>query len=133
MKLPFKLSALVLFAPLALVPLGCDGGGDGGDEAADTTDNTDTTDGTDTGEPDPVAGQMIHDSTCAVVGCHSAADMVQLSERVPMMDDAMITNQIRMGGTGPEGTMPAFNENQIDAQQLADLIAYLRQEFGGPP
>jgi len=124
--LPLRLSTLVLLAPLALAPLGCDSG-DGGDEVADTTDGT--TDTTDTGGPDIANGMMIHDSSCAVAGCHSATDVVQLSVRVPALDDAGLTDQIRNGGMSADGTMPAFGEAQIDAQELADLIAFLRQTY----
>jgi hypothetical protein len=122
-ELPHQLSALLLLAPLALAPLGCDSGDEGDDEAADMTDDT-----TDTGG-DPLAGQMIHDSTCAVGGCHSAADMVQLSERVPLLDDAGLTDQIRTGSVAPDMGMPAFTEAIIDTGELADLIAFLRQEY----
>ncbi len=129
LELPLQLSTILALA-FTLAPLGCDSG-DGGDEVADTTDSTDgadTTDSTDTG-PNLADGQAIHDASCAVAGCHSAVDMVQLAARVPTLDDAMLTDQIRNGGTGPEGTMPGFNENQIDAQGLADLIAFLRQMY----
>ena len=127
-----SLSAFLFLVPLALAPLGCDEGDENDDEAADTTedgteDGTDTTG--DTGEPDPVAGQMIHDSTCALGGCHGQDDVVQLSERVPTLDDAKLTDQIRNGGMSADGTMPAFTEAQIDAQELANLIAFLRQEY----
>lgn len=130
MKFSLRLSTLLFLAPLALAPLGCDEGDEGDDEAADTNDTTDTTDGDTTdGGTDVAAGQMIHDTTCALSGCHSATDMVQLSQRVPTLDDAMLTEQIRNGGMGPEGTMPAFSEAQIDAQELANLIAFLRETY----
>lgn len=131
-ELPLKLSTLVLLAPLALAPLGCDSGDEGDDEAADNTDDNTDMDATDTADdgPDPAAGQAIHDASCTLSGCHSAADMVQLSERVPMLDDAGLTDRIRLGGAPDGGTMPAFNENAISAAQLEDLIAFLRQMYG---
>jgi Cytochrome C oxidase, cbb3-type, subunit III len=130
-ELPLSLSTLVLLAPLVLAPLGCDSGDEGGDEAADTSDGTDSTDGMDTtdGGPDLANGQAIHDSTCAVAGCHSAADMVSLAVEVPMLDDAGLTEQIRNGSTGDAGTMPGFNINQISEENLVDLIAFLRQMY----
>lgn len=134
LELSLRLATLALLAPLALAPLGCDSGDEGDDEAAETTDTTDATDTAgdttgDTGEPDLANGMDIHDSTCAVAGCHGVDDMVQLADRVPLLDDAGLTDQIRNGGMGPEGTMPGFNENLISAEDLVDLIAYLRATY----
>jgi mono/diheme cytochrome c family protein len=127
MKFSLRLSTFLFIAPLALAPLGCDSGDEGDDEVADSTDTTDTSDTE--GGVDIAAGQMIHDTSCAVAGCHGAMDMVQLSVRVPTLDDTMLTDQVRNGGTAAEGTMPGFNENQIDAADLANLIAFLRQMY----
>lgn len=122
-ELPHQLSALLLLAPLMLAPLGCDSGDEGDDEAAedDTTDET-----TDDGGVDLAAGQMIHDNSCALASCHAVDATVQLSERVPTLDDAGLTDQIRNGSD----MMPAFSEAAIDADQLANLIAFLRDEYG---
>ncbi|MFV8753506.1 c-type cytochrome [Nannocystaceae bacterium ST9] len=78
-------------------------------------------------DADLVNGQMIHDSTCVVPGCH--ADGVDLSVRVPLLDDAGLTDQIRNGGTSADGVMPAFSENLISDEDLVDLIAFLRQMY----
>jgi mono/diheme cytochrome c family protein len=129
LELSLRLATLALLAPLALAPLGCDGGDEGEDEVADTeTTDADTTgaDTETTGEPDLVNGQSVHDNSCAVAGCHGAADMVQLSERVPMLDDAGLEAQIRNGGNG----MPGFNETLISPEDLVDLIAFLRATYG---
>jgi hypothetical protein len=88
------------------------------DGEADETD--------DDGVPDPVAGEATYTMSCAVSTCHAVGDPVQLSERVPMLDDAELTDQIRMGND----LMPSFSEAAIDAEQLANLIAFLRAEFG---
>ena len=92
-ELSLRLATLALLAPFALAPLGCDGGDEGEDEVADTettdTNGTETSAETGTtGEPDLTNGQMIHDNTCRVAGCHSDADAVQLSVEVPLLDDA---------------------------------------------
>lgn len=128
MKHFLRLSNLLFIVPLALAPLGCDSGDEGDDEVADTMDDTTGSDTTD-GGVDLVVGGMIHDTSCAVSGCHSAVDMVQLPMRVPLLDDAMLTDQIRNGGTAAEGTMPGFNENQISAENLANLIGFLRETY----
>jgi mono/diheme cytochrome c family protein len=129
LELSLRLATLALLAPLALAPLGCDGGDEGEDEVADTETDTSDTSGAETettGGADLANGMMIHDNTCAVAGCHSAADMVQLSVEVPMLDDAGLEEQIRNGGNG----MPGFNENLISAEDLVDLIAFLRETYG---
>jgi hypothetical protein len=134
-ELSLRLATLALLAPFALAPLGCDGGDEGEDEVADTettdTNGTETSGETGTtGEPDLANGQMIHDNTCRVAGCHSDADAVQLSDEVPMLDDAGLEAQIRNGSMGPEGTMPGFNETLISADDMVDLIAFLRETYG---
>jgi hypothetical protein len=122
-ELPHPLSALLLLAPLMLAPLGCDSGDEGDDEAAedDTTDET-----TDDGGVDLVAGEATYTMSCALSGCHAAGADVQLSDRVPMLTDDEVIDQIRMGND----LMPSFSEAQIDAEELANLVAFLRDEFG---
>ncbi len=129
-RIPRVLSNLALLGvlALALAPLGCDGGDDGDDEVAEETDGTESADTMDTADtgPDLENGQTIHDGLCAIQGCHGATDTIKLSERVPTLDDTALEEQIRTGGNG----MPAFSESQISAEDMVDLIAYLRDLYG---
>lgn len=118
------LTTFALLGPLVLAPLGCEGGDEGAD-TADATDGADTTDG----GPDLANGQMIHDSSCVIGGCHGSVNVPDLAVEVPMFDDPGLTNQIRNGSMGPAGTMPGFTEAQISADDLDDLIAFLRQMY----
>lgn len=98
---------------MAMALVGCkDKGGDdsgGGDLTGDAT-----------------AGAAVYASSCA--GCHgdngndgSAAD---LTAEVPEKSDADLEDIIQNG----TGNMPAQG---LEAQDLADLLAYLRETFAG--
>ena len=98
---------------------GCDKGGDsaGGDLVGD-----------------PVAGEKVFQSTCANVKCHGPdgsgsgekSKAADLADEVPTKSDAEIETIIREGFA----LMPAVDPPLSD-QEIADVIAYLRQEFPG--
>src|SRR5262245_36588770 len=78
---------------------------------------------------DPVNGEKVFQSTCAQVQCHgpdgsgaksSAAD---LHDQVPGKTDDEIASIITNGFA----SMPP--QGQLSDQDIADVIAYLRQEF----
>lgn len=105
---------------MAMLLVGCGSDDDGGD--------------TDVATGDPVAGETIYVDTCA--GCHGedgqagtdidgtpAADHTVV---VPAMTDAEITDVVNNGS----GAMPA---QDVAAEDMDDLLAYLRQQYGGPP
>ncbi len=100
-----------------LMVLACDGGGKedsagGGDLVGDSA-----------------KGATLYDS-CA--GCHGADGTLatdidgtaaaDLTVRVPALDDAEITDQVKNGGTA----MPA---QLSEPQDIVDVIAYLRETF----
>jgi len=73
---------------------------------------------------DAARGQALYRSRC--LGCHIAeARFATPLEAVVLMkypdDDTLI--QVIRAGRDP---MPAFSEDMLDEQQLADVIAYLR-------
>ena len=89
-----------------------DGGTTGGDDSG--TNGTDDS-GTDTAESASIArGEEIVQDVCS--HCH---DPGALAKRAADLDDDTITSVIENGF----GSMPA---QDLDAQQIADVIAYLR-------
>ena len=80
---------------------------------------------------DPVAGEKVFQSTCAQVNCHGpdgtgsdpSSDAKDLNKVVPGLSDAEIELRITdgFGLMAPVGLSP---------QESADVIAYVRQEFG---
>lgn len=74
---------------------------------------------------DAAAGSAIYTSTCAA--CHGADGNVneaKLTEEVPDKSDAELEDIILNG----YDEMPPVN---LEDQEVADVIAYLRQAFGG--
>jgi len=82
---------------------------------------------------DPVAGEAVFQTTCAQAKCHGPdgsgsdpkSDAADLAKKVPAKSDAEIEAII----TGGFALMPA--QSALSDQDVADVIAYLRQEFGG--
>ena len=82
-------------------------------------------------EGDPALGADVYDASCA--GCHGAAGggeaesgvvgAADLSEHVAETEDHHLEEVILDG----VGEMPAID---LSEEELADVIAYLRQEFG---
>ena len=95
--------------------------------------------GGDDGGGDAAAGEAIFTATGSCSGCHGAdgtqgtvigqepnqAPAADLTVRVPALTDAEITDQVQNGGA----VMPA--QTQVTAEQMPDLIAYLREQFPG--
>ena len=113
-------------AALALMVLvACNGDTSGDDTDAGDTDQT---------AGDPVAGAAIYGDICA--DCHGADGTAgTVIDGVPAADhtvviqtltDAEITDTVQNGN----GAMPA---QDVGDDEMPDLLAYLRQEFGGPP
>lgn len=82
---------------------------------------------------DPVAGAAVFKSTCAEAKCHGPdgsgsdpkSDAADLADEVPEKTDAELESIITEGFA----LMPA--QSALSDQDVADVIAYLRQEFGG--
>jgi mono/diheme cytochrome c family protein len=80
---------------------------------------------------DPVAGAKVFAATCAQVNCHGpdgsgsdpSSDADDLSKVVPGLSDSEIESRIENGF----GLMAPVD---LDEQEMADVIAYVRQEFG---
>ena len=95
----------------------------GTQDTGSTTDTSIEDTGTDTTntEPDLDNGKTVHDTKC--ITCHTGG-MFGLLEYSANMSDAALENQIQNGGGG----MPGQN---LSATDLRDLMAFLRQEYGG--
>jgi mono/diheme cytochrome c family protein len=80
---------------------------------------------------DPVAGEKVFAQTCAQVNCHGpdgtgsdkSSDADDLNKVVPGLSDAEIESRIENGF----GLMAPVD---LSEQETADVIAYVRQEFG---
>ena len=83
-----------------------------GDGAKDTASAT--------GEADLANGQQIHDTKC--MACHAAN--LAMQSATPELSDAALEDVIVNGF----GSMPA---QSVSGQDLVDLIAYLRDTYGG--
>ena len=80
---------------------------------------------------DPVAGEKVFAATCAQSNCHGpdgtgsdpSSDAENLNKVVPGLSDAEIESRVTdgFGLMAPVGLNP---------QETADVIAYVRQEFG---
>ncbi len=83
-------------------------------------------------EGDPVAGEAVFKSTCADAKCHGPdgsgsgkkSDAADLADEVPAKTDAEIHDIILEG-------YKLMAPVDLTEQQVADVISYLRQEFGG--
>ena len=91
-----------------------------GDKEEDTaTEETEDT-STETVEADLANGEVVHDTRC--MGCH--ANNPAMEDGVPNLTDSELESVIQNG----QGSMPGMGLNEID---LRDVIAFLRQEYGG--
>ena len=83
-------------------------------------------------EGDPKRGESVFQSTCAQSNCHGpdgsgsdpSSDAADLAKVVPGLSDSEIESRIENGF----GLMAPVD---ISEQETADVIAYVRQEFGG--
>jgi mono/diheme cytochrome c family protein len=79
---------------------------------------------------DPVAGEKVYQATCARSDCHgpdgsgAGSDAADLANEVPAKSDAEIRSILDNG----EDLMAPLD---LSNQEVADVIAYLRQEFPG--
>jgi mono/diheme cytochrome c family protein len=106
---------MIRFAALALFLAACSGSTAKDDTASDITG-------------DAAAGADVYAANC--VSCHGAngegVSGPAMTEEVPEYDDAQLEDIIV---NGTDGGMPAFGS--LSDQDLADLVAYLRETFGG--
>ena len=72
------------------------------------------------GEADLVNGEAVHDSSC--MPCH--AGNPDMATNTPGLSDSELESVIQNGS----GAMPGQGLSETD---LRDVIAYLRQEYGG--
>jgi mono/diheme cytochrome c family protein len=111
-----------------LTLMACSGGAV--DTAGDDTAAEDADTDTDVSGGDATNGETLYNASC--LGCHGAdgklgvdvsgTPAADLSVRVPADDDARLADQIQNGGTAMPAQYP-------DAQDAADVIAYLRVTF----
>ena len=79
---------------------------------------------------DPSAGSKIFQDTCGTAICHGpdgsggSTDAEDLSVVVPKLTDLEIVNRMTDGYL----VMPP---QQLEDQQMADVLSYLRQQWGG--
>jgi len=116
---------VVLTSVVVSLVLAACSGGDGGDAA--TTQST-TTAAAVTGNP--TAGAAVFEQAgCG--GCHTLAASGSDGSSGPNLDDlkpglAAVVSQVTDGGGG----MPAYKD-QLTAQQIADVAAYIVESTGG--
>ena len=79
---------------------------------------------------DPSAGSKIFQDTCGTAICHGpdgsggSTNAEDLSVVVPKLSDAVIVDRMTNGYL----VMPP---QQLEDQQMADVLSYLRQQWGG--
>jgi mono/diheme cytochrome c family protein len=80
---------------------------------------------------DPTAGSKIFQETCGTAICHGpdgsggSTNAKDLSKVVPKLTDLAIVTVMTKGYL----VMPP---QQLEDQQMADVLSYLRQQWGGP-
>lgn len=124
-----RMPALFLAGSLALA-IGCDDGGGDDDTGGESggADRSATILGL---EGDAAAGGTLFTSSgCSNDACHGADGMSgmaspALNTSVPNADDAQIVSTLLNG----KGSMPP--QSSLADQQLADLLAYVSDTFGG--
>jgi mono/diheme cytochrome c family protein len=80
-------------------------------------------------EGDAAAGKALFTTNCG--GCHTLADAGTSGSVGPNLDDAKPSAEVvATNVTNGKGTMPPFGES-LDAQQIADITAYVTQSTGG--
>lgn len=116
---------------MAMVLVGCNGD-DGGDDTGASTDDS----GTGGQHPalsltgDATAGSTVYGNSCGLSTCHGAdgagtdSEAADLAGQVPALSDEALVGVIVNG----VGSMPP---QYLEDQQIADVLAYLNQEFGG--
>ena len=87
-----------------------------GEKTEDTAGSGDVV----SGEADLVNGEAVHDSNC--MPCH--AGNPDMETNTPSLSDSELESVIQNGS----GAMPGQGLSETD---LRDVIAYLRQEYGG--
>ena len=87
---------------------------------SEKTEDTAGTDNIVSGEPDLVNGKAVHDSSC--MPCH--AGNPDMATNTPELSDAALQSVIQNGS----GAMPGIGLSDTD---LRDLMAFLREEYGG--
>lgn len=77
-------------------------------------------------------GDVVYQDSCAQTTCHlpdgsGFGDAKDLATEVPARDDEALARVIKYGTIDDGGIMPA--QTQLSAQDIADVMAYLRSEF----
>jgi mono/diheme cytochrome c family protein len=84
---------------------------------------------------DPAAGAAIYTSFCQT--CHGASGEgvagtgPAMTERIPPLSDAQIVKSIVEGTEGSGNFGPMAPVNVGSDQSIADVVAYVKQEWGG--
>ena len=123
-----RIVAVLAIGAVGLIATGC--GDDEEDEPAATTPTTEETTpaeddgGTQTAGGDAAAGEQVFTDNCA--SCHGEDGTGGQGPDLhnPDLDTARVTDQVTNGGGG----MPPFGD-QLDEQQIADVAAYVVEEF----
>jgi cytochrome c6 len=78
---------------------------------------------------DPTAGKAVFTANCGA--CHTLADAGTTGAVGPNLDEANPSTELVVTNvTNGKGAMPPFGES-LDAQQIADVAAYVTQATGG--
>lgn len=117
---PMGCSMRGVLSVLFVACVACDGGG-GGDVSEEVAAVLDLT-------GDATEGAVVFGQSCGASTCHGAdgsgGEGVDLNEHIPEHTDAQLVELMING----EGEMPATG---LSAQEEADVLAYLRETFGG--
>lgn len=110
-----------------------------GDTGSDSTEGPAATDDSDSSAPEPpalkldgdaAAGAKLYQTTCGTAQCHGpdgsggSTGAENLQEVVPLLTDLFIVTVMTEGYL----VMPP---QRLEDQEMADVLAYLREEWGG--
>ena len=78
---------------------------------------------------DAAAGKALFTTSCG--GCHTLADAGTSGNVGPNLDESKPSTELVVTNvTNGKGTMPPFGDS-LEAQQIADIAAYVTQSTGG--
>lgn len=120
-------ACILISTSLAILP-GCDPE----EEDEDDVGDNERTDGILELQGDATNGEAVFGMSCGLSSCHGAdgdtpatAETASLSDEVPEFSDRALVN-IMLNGYETMPPQSAFSD-----QELADVLAYLRDTFGG--